>query len=213
MGSIVDLSTSLRCLKHLFVKIRSKDCQLTEFKRYADRIMSLIVEEGLSHIQCMRECVVQTPTGCDYNGCTFNPEDLVLISIIRAGDSMLDIAMKVVPEASVGKILIQRNEVTAKPILYYSKLPHLRSKTIIVLDPMLATGGSAKTAIDVLLSLGASEENMLFFCVVSCPEGVRNLTTNFPKLTLVTGEVDERLNEKKYIIPGLGDYGDRYYGT
>ena len=121
--------------------------------------------------------------------------------------------MSIAPEATVGKILIQRDEETAKPVLFYSKLPPLANKNIALLDPMLATGGSANAAIKVLIDKGAEEHRITFLNVLSCPEGIKAIQSEFPKVTIVTGEIDIGLNEKSYIVPGLGDYGDRFYGT
>lgn len=146
-------------------------------------------------------------------GVELDVSSIVAISIIRAGDSMLDCFLRIVPEASVGKILIQRDEETAKPVFLYSKLPDLTNKTVILLDPMLATGGSANEAIRLLLTRGAVEENIAFFSVVSCPEGIANVSLKYPNVKLITAEVDSGLNERSYIVPGLGDYGDRYFGT
>lgn len=102
------------------------------------------------------------------------------VSIIRAGDSMLDVFMDVAPEASVGKILIQRDEETAQPVLFYSKLPPLAGKNVVLIDPMLATGGSARCAIEVLIKAGAEEGRITFLNVLCCPEGIRHLTAAFP---------------------------------
>jgi uracil phosphoribosyltransferase len=113
----------------------------------------------------------------------------------------------------VGKILIQRDESTAEPVLFYSKLPPLGKKTVVLLDPMLATGGSAICAVQVLIDKGAAEEDIVFLNVLCCPEGLAALFKAYPKIRMVTASVDEKLNEKKYIIPGLGDYGDRFFGT
>jgi uracil phosphoribosyltransferase len=140
-------------------------------------------------------------------------EDLVVISIIRAGDSMLDSFLSVCPSVKVGKILIQRDEETALPKLMYFKVPDMTGKQVILLDPMLATGGSAKEAIRVLLKNGADIEKLSFFSVISAPEGIKSVMTDYPRLKLVTGHRDQGLNERAYIIPGLGDYGDRFFGT
>jgi len=153
-------------------------------------------EEGLSYIGSVQPLTVTTPTGTQYEGLDFDPTTLVAVSIVRAGDSMLDTFLSVAPEATVGKILIQRDEATAEPILFYSKMPSLRGKHVILLDPMLATGGSAKCAIQVLLDSGAAEEHITFLNVLSCPEGVTSIMTAFPKMRIVTGEIDPSLNEK-----------------
>lgn len=139
---------------------------------------------------------VQTPTGNSYLGVSYDVSSVVAVSIIRAGDSMLDTFLNVVPEAIVGKILIQRDEETTQPKLYYSKLPNVTNKQIVLLDPMLATGGSAKCAIEVLLKSGARECDITFLNVVACPEGIAAITEAFPLLRIVTGEIDPCLNEK-----------------
>lgn len=100
-----------------------------------------------------------------------------------------------------------------EPILFYSKVPPMQGRKVVLLDPMLATGGSAKAAIRVLVEKGAAVEDITFLTVVSCPEGIAAVFEEFPQLRLVTGRIDDGLDEKKYIIPGLGDFGDRFYGT
>eukprot|EP01036_Dinobryon_divergens_P032629 gene32628-42263_t len=188
--SVISLSDSLRSLKHLFTN-----------------------EEGLCRIS-PAVTVVTTPTEKEFVGEVVDVSQITAVSIIRAGDSMLDAFMAIAPEASVGKILIQRDEETSLPILFYSKLPpSISTKKVVLLDPMLATGGSAKCAVDVLLKNGVPESNIYFFNVVSCPAGIASLTSAYPSMKIITGCIDEGLNEKNYIIPGLGDYGDRYYGT
>lgn len=211
-GSLIDLGRSMKCLKCLFTKIRDKETGKYDFNRHSKRLMHMICEEGLSHLSCCPKTVT-TPTGATYEGCEIDLSQLVAVSIIRAADSMLESFNAIAPEASVGKILIQRDEETALPKLYYSKLPPLDGKNIVLLDPMLATGGSAIEAIRVLIKAGAPESSITFFNVVCCPDGIKNLLTTFPNLKIVTGAVDPILNEKKYIVPGLGDYGDRFFGT
>lgn len=139
---------------------------------------------------------VVTPTGSTFDGESIDTEGIVAISIIRAGDSLLDCFTKIAPGATVGKILIQRDEETRLPVLFYSKLPPLQAKKILVLDPMLATGGSAKAAIQVALDNGAREEDIIFLNVVSCPEGIANLLAAYPAIRIVTGSIDSGLNEK-----------------
>jgi uracil phosphoribosyltransferase len=129
---------------------------------------------------------------------------------------LADVAMDVLPSASVYHIGLYRDEETLKPVTYYNKLPsnldysHAR---IFLLDPMLATGGSAVAAAEIIQKLGVKPENITFVCVIAAPEGIENLTKNFPGVKIYTGSVDERLNEKAYIVPGLGDAGDRTFGT
>ena len=139
---------------------------------------------------------VTTPVGVDIEGTQIDTDAIVAVSIIRAGDSLLECFMNIVPEAKVGKILIQRNEETKKAELFYSKLPSLASKNVVLLDPMLATGGSAKAAIQVLLDCGAREDKIFFLNVVSCPEGLQSIHDTYPAVQIVTGAVDSGLNEK-----------------
>ena len=152
-------------------------------------------EEGLSYVNPQQVQVV-TPTGSVFEGEAIDTESIVAVSIIRAGDSLLDCFTKIAPAAQIGKILIQRDEETRLPVLFYSKLPPLASKTVVLLDPMLATGGSAKAAIQVALDNGAKEENIIMFCVVCSPEGISYLMDAFPALRIVTGEIDAGLNDK-----------------
>lgn len=154
-------------------------------------------EEGLSYIQHGLNVVqVETPTGTLVAGEAIDYSSLVAVSIIRAGDSMLDCFLRIAPETSVGKILIQRDEATALPIMYYSKLPTLAGRQIILLDPMLATGGSAKAAIQTLIDKGASEDKIAFFNVVSCPQGIEAIQTAYPQVRVISGKIDEGLNSK-----------------
>lgn len=137
-----------------------------------------------------------TPTGSTFDGESIDTEGIVAISIIRAGDSLLDCFTRIAPAATVGKILIQRDEETRLPVLFYSKLPPLQSKKVVILDPMLATGGSAKAAIQVVLDNGCKEEDIIFLNVVCCPEGIVNLLATYPAIRIVTGDIDAGLNDK-----------------
>lgn len=144
-----------------------------------------------------QKVTIQTPTGPELlEGERIDTHAIVAVSIIRAGDSLVDCFIKVAPAASIGKILIQRDEETRQPVLFYSKLPSLIDKQVVLCDPMLATGGSAKAAIGVLLDNGAFEGNILFLNVVSCPEGIEAILSMYPKVRIVTGEIDNGLNEK-----------------
>jgi len=123
---------------------------------------------------------VITPTNSKYDGEIIDDNNIVVVSIIRAGDSMLDTFLNIVPNATIGKILIQRDEATAKPVLFYSKLPELSGRKVIIVDPMLASGGSAKCAIDILLEKGVDINNLYFFCVLAAPEGTKMIHQTYP---------------------------------
>jgi uracil phosphoribosyltransferase len=138
--------------------------------------------------------------------------DVVVVPVLRAGLGMLDAVLDLVPGARVGHLGLQRDERTAVPSKYYSKLPpDLRDSYVLMVDPMLATGGSALTGLDLLLAEGAT--NIRVVCIVSAPEGIAVLHNAYPEIEIFTPAVDRELNEYKFILPGLGDFGDRLYGT
>ncbi|GAA5823141.1 hypothetical protein JCM5353_005793 [Sporobolomyces roseus] len=150
-------------------------------------------------------------TGLDYKGVGFEGK-ICGVSIMRAGEAMEAGLRECCRAVRIGKILIQRDEETAQAKLFYAKLPDdIASRYCLLLDPMLATGGSAIKAIEVLLDHGVPQERIIFLNLVSCPEGLRAMNDAYPGVKIVTAWVDEKLNEQKYIVPGLGDFGDRYF--
>lgn len=138
-------------------------------------------------------------------------EKLVIVPILRAGLGMLPVFVDLLPEVSVGYVGMERNESTAQANSYYCKLPALEKRRALVIDPMLATGGSAEAVIERLYQSGAEAVDMV--CIVAAPEGVARLEEAFPKVNIYTTALDRELNAKAYILPGLGDFGDRLYGT
>ena len=137
---------------------------------------------------------------------------VVFVPILRAGLGMLDPAMNVIPNSSVGYIGLERNEVTAEASCYYAKMPDLSDSTqVFVLDPMLATGGSAAQCVDQIKAHGAKRVSMV--CIIAAPEGVATFQKEHPDVPVVAGKIDRQLNDKKYILPGLGDFGDRLFNT
>jgi uracil phosphoribosyltransferase len=138
--------------------------------------------------------------------------DVVVVPVLRAGLGMLDAVLELVPGARVGHIGLQRDEMTAVASQYYSKLPaRLSDSYVLMIDPMLATGGSAVAALDVLQHAGARAVRIV--CIVAAPEGVALVRQKYPSVDVYTPVVDRELNAQKYIVPGLGDFGDRLYGT
>jgi len=199
-------------IKGLQTIIRNKETSRADFIFYADRLLRLVIEEGLGFLP-FGEKIVITPTDSEYKGIAFTSK-LCGVSIVRAGESMEEALRAVCRDIRIGKILIQRNEQTGEPMLYYHKLPEdIADRHVLLLDPMLATGGSAIRAIEVLMDRGVRESNIIFINLIAAPEGIEAMRVKFPKVTIVTTEVDEKLNEKFYIIPGIGDFGDRYFGT
>jgi len=199
----------------LHTKIRDGQCTRDDFVFFSNRIMRLLVEESLAIIPHSPPVQITTPTGAPFDGFLFQPH-LCGVSIVRAGESMEQALRDVIKGVRIGKILIQRNEESAdkEAKLYYSKLPgDIANREVLLLDPMLASGGSAICAVKVLLEAGVPEEKITFVNLVACPEGLANLVRAHPKMTIVTSFVDPVLNSNKWIIPGLGDFGDRFYGT
>lgn len=158
-----------------------------------------------------------TPTGAKYDhySMKFKPEEYCGISILRAGDSMLGPIMQLMPDIAVGKVLIQRDEKTAEPVFYYAKVPTdlKEMKRVFILDPMLATGGSASKCIEEIRARGVDCDKIVFINLVCCPTGIARIQKDHPGVKIITAVVDPILNGKKYIIPGLGDYGDRYFAS
>jgi len=197
-------------LEALYTIIRDKNTNRGDFIFYSDRIIRLLVEEGLNHLPVLPK-TVETPTGVSYDGVAFQGR-ICGVSILRAGEAMEAGLRDVCRSVRLGKILIQRDEETALPKLYYAKLPEdVASRYVFLLDPMLATGGSAIKAVEVLKDHKVPEDRIIFLNLISSPEGIRTFCSKFPKLRLITGWIDKGLNEKMYIIPGLGDFGERRY--
>ena len=136
---------------------------------------------------------------------------IVLVPILRAGLGMLDGMLRIVPEARVGHLGLYRDEKTLRPVTYYSRLPDVHDAEVLLLDPMLATGQSACAAIALLKAQGAVR--LQYVCVVACTAGMRQLQTSHPNVPIITAVIDRELNQVGYIVPGLGDAGDRYFGT
>lgn len=179
------------------------------FRRVAVRISLLLASEATRDIPS-EDIQIRTPLapapGRRIRG------NVVVVPVLRAGLGMLDAVLELIPTARVGHIGLQRDELTAVASQYYSKLPDgLDGSYVLMIDPMLATGGSAVAALDLLRRAGAREIRMI--CIVAAPEGVALVERHHPDVHIYTPVVDERLNEHKFIVPGLGDFGDRLYGT
>lgn len=197
-------------LHSLLTIIRDKNTQRSDFIFYSDRIIRLLVEEGLNHLPVF-EHTVNTPTGVPYHGVAFQGR-ICGVSILRAGEAMEAGLRECCRSVRIGKILIQRDEDTAKPKLFYAKLPEdIADRWVLLLDPMLATGGSAIQAMQVLVDHGVQPSKILFLNMIASPEGLHNVWKAFPDVRVISAWVDTKLSDRNYILPGLGDYGDRYY--
>jgi uracil phosphoribosyltransferase len=191
------------------IQLRDKRTVPDDFRRAAIRISVLLAAEALREVPS-NPVTVETPLGPAL-GRTVSP-DVVVVPVLRAGLGMLDAVLTLVPHARVGHIGLQRDELTAVASRYYSKLPgSLESSFVLMIDPMLATGGSALAALKLLREAGATQIRIV--CIVAAPEGVETVERANPGVKIFTPVVDRGLNEHKFIVPGLGDFGDRLYGT
>eukprot|EP00019_Armaparvus_languidus_P006386 CAMPEP_0168601798 /NCGR_PEP_ID=MMETSP0420-20121227/13654_1 /TAXON_ID=498008 /ORGANISM="Pessonella sp." /LENGTH=232 /DNA_ID=CAMNT_0008640269 /DNA_START=33 /DNA_END=731 /DNA_ORIENTATION=- len=192
--------------------IRDKTVSREDFIFYSDRLIRLLVEEGLNQLPYEPKTVT-TPTGVEYKGVSFGSH-ICGVSIVRAGEAMEASLRSVCKSVRIGKILIQRDEATALPHLIYVKLPiDIKTRKVLLMDPMLATGGSACRAVAVLKDHGVPEENIIFLNLIAAPEGIAMMQEKYPAIKIITSQIDTHLNDKKYIIPGIGDFGDLYFGT
>lgn len=190
-------------------RLRQRDCPTSEFRRYVQEIAQMMVPyvtENLFTLPVEVETPLEITTGRKLE------REIVLVPILRAGLGMLEGFLKLLPDASVAHIGMERDEQTLQPRSYYFKAPTgLNDADVIVLDPMLATGGSASAAIDELKKHGAS--HIRFACLVAAPEGIQIMNSNHQDVPVYYPAIDNRLNEHGYILPGLGDAGDRIFGT
>jgi uracil phosphoribosyltransferase len=179
------------------------------FRRVAVRISLLLAAEATRDLP-VATGTVQTPLGPA--GVRRVGREVVIVPVLRAGLGMLDAVLELIPHARVGHIGLQRDELTAVASQYYAKLPAtLRDSYVLMIDPMLATGGSAVAALDLLRTAGARDIRMI--CIVAAPDGIALVERHHPDVHIYTPAVDEGLNSHKFIVPGLGDFGDRLYGT
>ena len=191
------------------VELRDARTAPPEFRRAANRISVLLAAEALRDVPSTAH-IVQTPLG-PADGRRISG-DVVVVPVLRAGLGMLDAVLELLPAARVGHIGLQRDEATAIASKYYSKLPHgLAESFVLMIDPMLATGGSAVAAIDLIKAAGARTIRMI--CIVAAPDGVALVERHHSDVAVYTPVVDRALNAHKFIVPGLGDFGDRLYGT
>jgi uracil phosphoribosyltransferase len=191
------------------VELRDQRTPPEQFRRAAARASVLLVAEALKDVPTS-DVTVQTPLGPA--GGRQIDSDVVVVPVLRAGLGMLGAVLELVPNARVGHIGLQRDESTAVASRYYSKLPGpLDRSYVVMVDPMLATGGSAAAAIELLQAAGA--RNLRLVCIVAAPEGIAVVERAHPRVSIYTPAIDRALNEHKYIVPGLGDFGDRLYGT
>ncbi|MBR5236742.1 MAG: uracil phosphoribosyltransferase [Clostridia bacterium] len=197
-------------IQHKITLLRDKNTGSKQFRELVEEIAILIAFEATRDLP-LCDAKVSTPI-CDTVSKVIDGKKLAIIPILRAGLGMVNGILSLMPSAKVGHVGLFRNEETLEPVKYYFKVPQeISSREVVVLDPMLATGGSAVAAIDFLKEAGAKD--IKFLCIIAAPEGVRTLCEAHPDVKVYCGIVDEKLNENGYIVPGLGDAGDRIFGT
>lgn len=199
-------------IQHKLSIIRDKNTGSKDFKDLVEEVAMLMAYEVTRDLQ-LEEIDIETPI-CAAKAKAIAGKKLGVIPILRAGLGMVNGILKLVPAAKVGHIGLYRDPETLKPVEYYCKLPSdISDRELIVVDPMLATGGSACAAISFLLKRGALIENIKLMNLIAAPEGIAKVRKNYPTVEIFVAAVDERLNEHGYIVPGLGDAGDRLFGT
>jgi uracil phosphoribosyltransferase len=197
-------------VQHKLTIMRDRDTSTAGFRQLL-REISLLLAYEITRDLPMTTKTVETPL-TEMEAPVLKGKKLALVSILRAGNGLMDGVLELIPSARVGFIGLYRDEATLQPVQYYSKLPQdMTSRVAIAVDPMLATGNSSAAAVDLIKAAGARD--IRFLCLLAAPEGVARMKEAHPEVRIVTAALDERLNEKGYIVPGLGDAGDRMFGT
>lgn len=196
----------------LMTCLRDKETSIKEFREATQKVGALLVNKV---IECLptKTLAIATPVN-EFDG-EILATNIEIVSVMRSGDALLDTFITYFPEAAVSKFLIQRDEETAEAQFKYMKLsPTIASgNPVVILEPMIATGGTLTNVIGLLKESGVLEKNIIIASVCTAPEGLKNLNERFPSINVVMTVMDKKLNESKYIVPGLGDFGDRYFGT
>jgi len=212
MSDIVEHLTVVNhpLVQHKLTIMRDKSTSTAAFRQLLREISQLLAYEVTRGLP-MTTKRVETPMQ-EMDAPTLDGKKLALISILRAGNGLMDGVLELIPSARVGFVGLYRDEETLQPVQYYFKVPEaMEDRLVIAVDPMLATGNSSVAAINLLKEAGAT--NIIFLCLLASPEGVATMKAAHPDVRIVTASLDESLNEKGYIIPGLGDAGDRMFGT
>lgn len=194
--------------RHTIDKLRDRRTTPEVFRRLCDRITTFLAIAATNDLRVAKSSI---DTPLEPTEAEFLDEPVVVVAILRAGAGMIDAIVRLLPDISVGYVGLERDETTALARHYYRKLPPLEGRRVLLVDPMLATGGSAAQAAATLREAGASKID--FLCIVAAPEGIQALNHAQPEVRIFAGALDRQLDERKYIRPGLGDFGDRLYGT
>lgn len=197
-------------ITHKLAFLRDINTGAKEFRELVTEISTILVYEAMRDAQ-LEKTTIETPLEKMETG-TLNENNYAIVPILRAGMGMIDGVLNVIPNAKIGHIGLYRNEETFKPVEYYYKMPEgIDNREVLVVDPMLATGGSASATISRLKQDGVTKIKLL--CIVAAPQGIETIENDHPDVKIFCATVDRELNENAYILPGLGDAGDRVYGT
>lgn len=194
--------------RHLLTRLRNQETEPYDFRALAEQLAGVLALEASRSLPT-QDITIRTPL--EETSGERIAVGISAVAVLRAGLGMLDAIARMFPDVTVGTIGLERDERTAEPRGYYSKLPDLHSRVTMLLDPMLATGGTACYALRLLRDSGA--ERMQMLCAVAAPEGVERVLRDFPEVEIFTAALDRGLDEKRFIRPGLGDFGDRLFGT
>lgn len=197
-------------IEHKLAILRDKNTGTKEFRELVGEIASILCYEAMKDAK-LKKTVIETPLE-KYETATLDEDKYAFVPILRAGTGMLDGVIRMIPNAKIGHIGMYRNEKTFKPVNYYFKVPKdIEKREVFILDPMLATGGSAIDTIEHLKEKGVKK--IKFLCIIAAPEGLKEVEKKHPDVKIYCAHIDRELNENKYICPGLGDAGDRIFGT
>ncbi|MFH0750033.1 MAG: uracil phosphoribosyltransferase [Candidatus Gottesmanbacteria bacterium] len=196
-------------IDHSLTVLRDKHCSTADFRRHAGIVSKILILEATKHLHVVDKAI-DTPLASMKGKRLKN--DVVVVPVLRSGLAMLIELQDFLPSTRVGFIGLSRDEKTAQAHQYYQKLPKIfSSHTVFLIDPMLATGGSLIESMNMLRAKGA--KNITIVCIVSAPEGIKRIEQVYPDVHIYTAAIDNKLNAQKFIVPGLGDFGDRYFGT
>jgi uracil phosphoribosyltransferase len=207
-GRVVEVDHPL--VKHKLTLLRRVECDTAQFRALVEELANLLTYEATRDLP-VENLEIETPL-TKMTGVSVSGKKVAVVPILRAGLGMVDGVLRMVPVARIGHIGLYRDEETLVPVTYYEKLPDdLAQRDVLLLDPMLATGGSVSVAVDQVKAAGATHIKLL--AILAAPEGIARLQADHPDVDIYVAGIDERLNEKGYIMPGLGDAGDRLFGT
>lgn len=193
-------------------RIRDRSAPRRDVHAHGRRVIRLLLEESFGFLP-RDEVRVITPAGHTYVG-TRTTDDVCAVSVVRAGEALEAELWSIAPDVRIGKILIQRDHVTKQPSLHWAHLPDgIQDGHVLLLEPMLATGGSLMAALDVLNAAGVPDDRIIAVSILASPQGIEHVTRARPSVRIVTSSIEERLDEAAYMVPGIGDFGDRWFGT